>query len=108
MVKGFPWGWVNIQRNSARWLGAGLAILWLTTTLGMAAERPVILVMGDSISTAYGIEREAGWVTLLEERLDGSAQLVNASISGETRACGRRRLPTLPLHAAHAPLQARS
>ena len=95
MVKGFPWGLVNIRCLCARWTGAGLIGLWLTATLGLAAERPVVLVMGDSLGTAYGIEREAGWVTLLEERLDGSVQLVNASISGETSAGGVSRLPEL-------------
>ncbi|MCW4149571.1 arylesterase [Halomonas sp. 18H] len=49
--------------------------------------------MGDSLSAAYGIEREAGWVSLLADRLEGKADVVNASISGETTAGGRTRLP---------------
>lgn len=52
---------------------------------------PMLLVMGDSLSAAYGIEQEQGWVTLLAERLDGEAQVVNASISGETTSGGAQR-----------------
>jgi acyl-CoA thioesterase-1 len=50
-------------------------------------EKPVILVLGDSLSTGYGIEQKAGWVNLLQERLTKqsySYQVINASISGDT------------------------
>jgi len=60
------------------------------------AGRPKILVMGDSISAAYGIQREQGWVHLLEQKLaeQGSPwQVVNASVSGETTGGGLARLP---------------
>ncbi len=59
---------------------------------------PRILVFGDSISAAYGIELDAGWVALLQQRLraqDLPHAVVNASISGETTAGGRARLPAL-------------
>ncbi|BCB62946.1 arylesterase [Halomonas sp. A020] len=52
---------------------------------------PTLLVMGDSLSAAYGIEQEQGWVSLLAERLEGDAQVVNASISGETTSGGAQR-----------------
>jgi acyl-CoA thioesterase-1 len=48
---------------------------------------PVILVLGDSLSAAYGIETERGWVHLLDERLRAGSyrfRVVNLSISGET------------------------
>ncbi|MBI5435705.1 MAG: arylesterase [Nitrosomonadales bacterium] len=54
-----------------------------------------ILVFGDSLSAAYGIPREAGWVNLLQQELQRSHpqyQVVNASISGETIAGGRQRI----------------
>ncbi|MDR5862730.1 arylesterase [Halomonas campisalis] len=51
--------------------------------------------MGDSLSAAYGIEQQEGWVSLLEARLDGKARVVNASISGETSSGGASRLPEL-------------
>lgn len=62
-----------------------------------AAERPVILVMGDSLSAAYNLPTSAGWVSLLEERLKSQTnwQVVNASISGETTSGGLTRLPRL-------------
>ncbi|MGR4067296.1 arylesterase [Billgrantia sp. C5P2] len=103
MVKGFPIGLVRESyARLARWrscpggmAGTLLLTLWLATTAVLADERPVLLVMGDSLSTAYGIEQDAGWVSLLEERLDGSARVVNASISGETSSGGASRLPEL-------------
>jgi acyl-CoA thioesterase-1 len=57
-----------------------------------------VLVLGDSISAAYGIPLEQGWVALLENKLKQQAvplAVVNASISGETSAGGLRRLPSL-------------
>ncbi|MCE8024272.1 MULTISPECIES: arylesterase [Halomonadaceae] len=100
MVKVFPFGLVGVWLARWRSCGAGLAgsalfALALVTAPALAAERPVLLVIGDSLSTAYGFEQEAGWVTLLEERLDGSARVVNASISGETSGGGASRLPEL-------------
>jgi acyl-CoA thioesterase-1 len=64
--------------------------------------RPVILVLGDSLSAEYGLARDTGWVKLMEQRLaEGASQggrqysVVNASISGETTSGGRTRLPAL-------------
>jgi acyl-CoA thioesterase I len=57
-----------------------------------------ILVVGDSLSAEYGLNRGSGWVALLEKRLSSEnlpAQVVNASISGETTAGGRSRLAAL-------------
>jgi len=63
-----------------------------------AAGRTVILVVGDSLSAEYGLKRGTGWVALLQERLARQkipAQVVNASISGDTTSGGRTRLPAL-------------
>jgi len=62
------------------------------------AAKPVIVVLGDSISAEYGLPRDTGWVALMrqrlaDERLDYS--VANASISGDTTSGGRARLPTL-------------
>jgi len=57
-----------------------------------------ILVLGDSLSAEYGLARGTGWVALLIARLkeqDIKAEVVNASISGETTAGGRTRVATL-------------
>ena len=53
---------------------------------------------GDSISAAYGLPPGAGWVDLLAARLAGERyayRVVNASITGDTTAGGRARLPAL-------------
>ena len=67
----------------------------------MASAR-TILVFGDSLSAAYGIRPEQGWVTLLAQRLQAQGygyQVVNASVSGETSSGGLERLPrALELH----------
>lgn len=68
-----------------------------------AESRPV-LVLGDSLSAAYGLSSQDGWVALLEKRLASIQPVrktVNASISGETSAGGLARLPTLL--AQHSP-----
>jgi acyl-CoA thioesterase-1 len=58
-----------------------------------------LLIMGDSLSAAYGVQTEEAWVALLRERLEeqdlDSWEVVNASISGETTDGGLRRLPDL-------------
>jgi acyl-CoA thioesterase-1 len=59
---------------------------------------PVILIVGDSLSAAYGIDHRDGWVKLLEDRLREKGlphRIINASVSGETTAGGRARLPRL-------------
>jgi acyl-CoA thioesterase-1 len=66
------------------------------------ASARTILVFGDSLSAAYGIPPEQGWVALLTQRLKAQGygyQIVNASVSGETSSGGRERLPrALQLH----------
>jgi len=52
-----------------------------------------ILVFGDSLSAAYGMKLEQGWVALLDESLNGQHLISNASISGETTSGGLARLP---------------
>jgi len=65
---------------------------------GAAARKPVILVLGDSLSAEYGLKRGEGWVPLLEKRLAQQkvdATVVNASISGDTSSGGRARFAAL-------------
>jgi len=57
-----------------------------------------VLVLGDSLSAEYGLQRGQGWVALLDQRLARdkiAASVVNASISGDTTSGGRSRLPAL-------------
>ena len=77
-----------------------IAMLWLPLSLSnvAAAATSDILIVGDSISAGYGLPRERGWVTLLQNRLQQQGvnrTVINASISGETTEGGRNRLPAL-------------
>lgn len=72
-------------------------------TRGVAnANARTILVVGDSISAAYGLDLDQGWVSLLQRRLNDQGygyRVINASVSGETTAGGLNRLPrALSLH----------
>lgn len=82
----------------------GLLIAGAATALAPHASLHSILVLGDSISAAYGMSLEEGWVALLQNRLkagEDSYHVVNASISGDTSGGGLRRLPALL--ATHSP-----
>ncbi|MBB2496080.1 arylesterase [Aquipseudomonas ullengensis] len=76
------------------WLSGALALLcWM-----QGAQAATLLVVGDSISAAFGLDTRQGWVNLLQKRLEqgGSPyQVVNGSISGDTSAGGLARLPAL-------------
>lgn len=75
-----------------------LAALAFAPLASIAAEPPVILVLGDSISAGFGLPPGAGWTHLLQKRLAERRyphRVVNASISGDTTAGGRSRLPAL-------------
>ncbi len=67
----------------------------------MASDH-TILVFGDSLSAAFGIRPEQGWVALLAQRLQAQGygyQIANASVSGETSGGGLERLPrALQIH----------
>ena len=63
-----------------------------------AAADNTILILGDSLSAAYGLKQEQGWVKLLQDKYDEKDQsvyLVNASIIGETTGGALRRLDAL-------------
>jgi acyl-CoA thioesterase I len=83
-----------------------IAFTALATVIALAAianataqpTAPVVLVVGDSISAAYGLPPGTGWVDLLSARLAAEHyphRVVNASITGDTTAGGRARLPAL-------------
>ncbi|MCH6583067.1 MAG: arylesterase [Gammaproteobacteria bacterium] len=73
-----------------------LALIFCAWTAQALAEKPVILVLGDSLSAGYGISTSSGWVALLQRRLEQQGypqRVVNASISGDTTSGGLARLP---------------
>ena len=83
-------------------LALGLLAVGMFTSVSSfaatAAKDCKILVMGDSLSAAYGLPKEQGWVALMETRLAQKfphCAVVNASVSGETTAGGKTRLPAL-------------
>jgi acyl-CoA thioesterase-1 len=76
-------------------LFAGPSLAQSTET---ATRSATILVLGDSLSAEYGLQRGEGWVALMQKRLDHEkipARVVNASISGDTTSGGRSRLTAL-------------
>lgn len=78
----------------AWWLSGALTLmLW-----AQGAVAGTLLVVGDSISAAFGLDSRQGWVALLEKRLSEEGfehSVVNASISGDTSAGGAARLSAL-------------
>jgi len=68
------------------------------TRAGWADGNPVILILGDSLSAAYGMKLDESWPSLLQHRLTehGYAYHVfNSSIAGDTTDGGLTRLPQL-------------
>ncbi|MDF2178827.1 arylesterase [Aliiglaciecola sp. CAU 1673] len=62
----------------------------------LRAEQIKLLVLGDSLSAAYGLKQEEGWVNLLQDALqDKGVSIINAAVSGETTDGGLARLPRL-------------
>ena len=85
------------RRRDFTLLGLGLVTQGLLASKTFAQDR-TLLVVGDSLSAEYGLPRGSGWVALLEQQLSKDKmpwRVINASISGDTTAGGRARLPTL-------------
>jgi acyl-CoA thioesterase-1 len=78
-----------------------LIVFMLFASVAHSASK-TILVLGDSLSAEYGLNRGSGWVPLLQARLKSErieTSVVNASISGETTSGGKARLqPLLDKH----------
>ncbi|MDF0378969.1 arylesterase [Methylophilus sp. YYY-1] len=72
------------------------ALLFSHLAMAETTSKQTILVFGDSLSAAYGIPKEQGWVNLVAQRLKDNQlpyEVANASVSGETTAGGLSRLP---------------
>jgi len=73
-----------------------LILLVFFTTQSVSAK--TLLVLGDSLSAAYNMQQQQGWVALMAERIKQrypGVAVINASISGETTSGGLTRLPAL-------------
>ena len=64
--------------------------------VAVATQTPAtVLVLGDSLSGAYGINTDEGWVSLLQQqtRNEGyEVTVINASVSGDTTRTGLSRI----------------
>jgi acyl-CoA thioesterase-1 len=94
------------SRATALTTACGVAVAATLFSVSLAARaanapepaKPVIVVLGDSISAEYGLPRDTGWVALMRQRLTDERidySVANASISGDTTSGGRARLPAL-------------
>jgi len=71
-------------------------VVFFVVVFSGAAQAATILVWGDSLSAGYGLRSQESWPTLLQTRLQREGfrhMVINASVSGETSAGGRSRLP---------------
>ena len=86
------------NRNLKTSIAAGLLGIGLSLSPMMLSAK-TILVLGDSISAAYGMQLQQGWVQLLQKRLEQQYpkkhKVVNASVSGETTSGAVARLDKL-------------
>ena len=87
------------------WFGLVLIIGMAYCSVPVANTTPVILVLGDSLSSAYGMDQQQGWVSLLQQDLQHrniNYTVVNSSISGDTTLNALNRLqPVLNRHKPH-------
>lgn len=86
-------------KTFTRTLLGGLLLCLLSLITLNNAQAKSILILGDSISAGFGMEREQTWVSLLEQRLEqkfpAQHEVINSSMSGETAAGALSRLPNL-------------
>ena len=99
-----PRSWIRgyVDKGRKVQCAIGLVLLFFVmlvpTALAQTAQAKnprTVLVMGDSLSAAYGLTAPQGWVALTAERMGKSHpgwKMVNASISGETTAGGAARI----------------
>ncbi len=72
-----------------------IAVFLAAGAQSAAVRADTVMIVGDSLSDAYSIPRESGWVHRLSERLADEHEVVNASISGETTAGAVTRIDGL-------------
>jgi acyl-CoA thioesterase-1 len=79
--------------NSINIKQALVLVVLLMASINTASANQKILVWGDSLSAAYGIPVDRGWVNLMRNKLGDKIDITNGSISGETTQGGLTRLP---------------
>jgi acyl-CoA thioesterase-1 len=84
----------NLLRNKIYILLVLIPLLLISDQL--QAKETKLLILGDSLSAAYGLKQEQGWVSLLQDAWQSKdINVVNAAISGETTDGALARLPRL-------------
>jgi len=77
-------------------LWALLALLAPSAAMGGSRDRALVLALGDSVTSGYGLKSESAYPAVLQELLAQAghpAQVINAGVSGDTTAGGLARLP---------------
>ena len=95
---------VSVLMRMAMIAGIVFGSLICANTIVFAEDKTpkTILVLGDSLSGAYGLDVDQGWVMLLQQKLDTQGygyRLINASVSGDTTRTGLGRIQSaLKMH----------
>ena len=88
-----------MQNRNLKIRGISYLAMFSLCFMPAVVSAKTIMIVGDSISAAYGMQAEQGWVYLLQKRLDQQYpkkhKVVNASVSGETSSGAVARLPKL-------------
>lgn len=88
-----------IMHTANKWMRSAVFLTLALLAVAGHASSNTLLILGDSLSAAYGVPTEEAWVAMLKDKLIDEGfprwQVVNASISGETTDGGLRRLPAL-------------
>ena len=88
-----------MQNRNLKIRGISYLAMFSLCLIPAMVSAKTIMIVGDSISAAYGMQAEQGWVYLLQKRLDQQYpkkhKVVNASVSGETSSGAVARLPKL-------------
>ena len=88
-----------MQNRNLKIRGISYLAMFSLCLIPAVVSAKTIMIVGDSISAAYGMQAEQGWVYLLQKRLDQQYpkkhKVVNASVSGETTSGALARLPKL-------------
>lgn len=69
-----------------------------TWTHANGSQTSTLLIVGDSLSVGYGVPQGQEWAQIIQQKIVASGfdyNVVNASISGDTTASGKSRLPSL-------------
>lgn len=89
---------VVLHLSVAPWVFAQASQPSQSSQKALTPQQQVMLILGDSLSAAYGVEQEQGWVERLRahwQTAKPDVRIVNASVSGATTAAGLNRLPDL-------------